>query len=84
MKEEGGERLVRLSSGVAGLDVILSGGFLAGGLYIIQGPPGTGKTTFGNQICFNHVAGGRQALYVTLPRRISRSHDAALEHHVIL
>ena len=51
--------LARVQSGIPGLDAILEGGFLQGGLYIIQGPPGTGKTTFGNQICFNHVDGCR-------------------------
>ena len=44
-------RLVRLPSGIDGLDVVLKGGFLRGGIYIIQGPPGAGKTILGNQIC---------------------------------
>jgi circadian clock protein KaiC len=56
----------RLLSGIAGLDTILAGGFLLGGLYIVQGAPGTGKTIFANQICFHHVAGGGQAMFVTL------------------
>ncbi len=56
----------RIPSGIAGLDTLLGGGFLAGGVYIIQGPPGAGKTVFGNQLCFNHVAAGHRALYVTL------------------
>ena len=70
--------LDRVASGVAGLDTILAGGFLKGGLYIIQGAPGTGKTTFGNQLCFNHVAGddGR-ALYVTL---LAEYHARMMQH----
>ena len=64
---EGGEpRLERVTSGIPGLDTILGGGFLKGGLYIVQGPPGTGKTTFGNQVCFHHIRGGGRALYITL------------------
>jgi circadian clock protein KaiC len=57
----------RLLTEVPGLDLVLNGGLIQGGLYIIQGSPGTGKTVLGNQICFNHVqrAGGRAA-YVTL------------------
>jgi len=47
------ERLSRLTSGIAGLDVILNGGFFKGGIYLIQGAPGTGKTTLANQICFH-------------------------------
>jgi circadian clock protein KaiC len=58
--------LDRMSSGIGGLDVVLQGGFFRGGLYLIQGTPGTGKTTIANQICFNHVAGGNRAIYVTL------------------
>ncbi|WP_428484311.1 RAD55 family ATPase [Rhodopila sp.] len=69
--------LDRMPSGIAGLDVILGGGFLKGGLYIIQGPPGTGKTTIGNQVCFNHVADDRRALYVTL---LAEYHARMMQH----
>src|SRR6202162_4790869 len=58
--------LRRVRACVNGLDEILRGGFFGGGLYIIEGPPGVGKTILGNQICFNHAAGGRKVLYVTL------------------
>jgi len=58
--------LDRMSSGIGGLDIVLQGGFFRGGLYLIQGTPGTGKTTLANQICFNHVARGNRAIYVTL------------------
>jgi circadian clock protein KaiC len=61
-----GTGLDRVPTGVAGLDTILGGGFLKGGLYIVQGTPGTGKTTLGNQLCFNYAASGGRALYVTL------------------
>jgi circadian clock protein KaiC len=60
------ESLGRVSSGIAGLDTVLNGGFFRGGIYIIQGTPGTGKTTMANQICFHRVAQGERALYVTL------------------
>lgn len=69
--------LERVSSGIPGVDIILSGGFLKGGLYIIQGPPGTGKTTFGNQVCFHHVASGGRALYVTL---LAEYHARMMQH----
>ena len=72
-----GGRLVRMPSGISGLDTILNGGFLKGGLYIIQGPPGTGKTTLANQICFNHAAAGGKALYTTL---LAEYHDRMLQH----
>ena len=69
--------LVRFPSGVPGLDTLLGGGFLTGGLYIIQGQPGVGKTTFANQVCFRHVAGGGRALYVTL---LAEYHARMFQH----
>ncbi len=69
--------LERVPSGISGLDIVLHGGFLKGGLYIVQGPPGVGKTTLGNQICFNHVAGGNRALYVTL---LAEYHARMMQH----
>jgi circadian clock protein KaiC len=53
-------------TGIPGLDTILKGGFLQGGIYIVQGDPGTGKTILANQFCFNHAAAGRRAIYITL------------------
>jgi circadian clock protein KaiC len=69
--------LARIPSGVTGLDLILRGGFLQGGVVVIAGTPGTGKTILGNQICFNHVAAGGRAVYVTL---LAESHSRMLAH----
>ena len=67
----------RVPSGIGGLDTILAGGFIPGGITIIQGKPGVGKTILGNQICFNHARGGGKALYVTL---LAESHARMLMH----
>ncbi len=67
----------RLKSGLKGLDAILLGGFLRGGVYIVQGLPGSGKTILANQICFNHVAAGEKAVYATL---LAESHARLLLH----
>lgn len=56
----------RVSTGVRGLDTLLGGGLVSGGVYLVMGRPGTGKTTLGNQACFTHVSTGRRAVYVTL------------------
>src|SRR3978361_1526132 len=69
--------LARVASGIDGLDIILGGGFLKGGLYIVQGPPGTGKTTLGNQLCFNQTAHDARALYVTL---LAEYHARMMQH----
>ena len=67
----------RVQSGVEGLDTILAGGFIPGGITIIQGKPGAGKTILGNQMCFNHARSGGTALYVTL---LAESHARMLMH----
>ncbi len=76
-KSDDAAPLARMPSGIAGLDIILKGGFLTGGIYIIQGPPGAGKTILGNQVCYDHVAAGGRALYVTL---LAENHDRMLMH----
>jgi circadian clock protein KaiC len=73
--------LDRIPSGIAGFDVILNGGFLKGGLYIVQGPPGSGKTTLANQICFNHIRNDSRALYVTL---LAEYHARMMQHLSIM
>jgi circadian clock protein KaiC len=69
--------LERVPTGIAGLDRILRGGLLSGGVYIIEGIPGTGKTILANQICFNHVAAGGRVAFVTL---LAESHTRMLQH----
>ncbi len=77
MTNDGKTGLERVTSGISGLDTILNGGFLVGGLYIVQGPPGTGKTTFANQLSFHHAAGGGKSLYVTL---LAEYHARMMQH----
>jgi circadian clock protein KaiC len=67
----------RRCTGVAGLDRILEGGFLASGVYIVQGPPGAGKTILANQACFHHASTGGHAVYVTL---LAESHSRMFSH----
>lgn len=69
--------LDRVPTGIAGLDTVLQGGLLKGGVYIVQGRPGAGKTILANQMCFNHVAAGGRAAYVTL---LAESHTRMLQH----
>lgn len=69
--------LERSPTEVPGLDEILFGGLLKGGVYIIKGVPGAGKTILANQICFNHVAKSGCALFITL---LAESHSRMLQH----
>lgn len=69
--------ITRLSTGVNGLDVVLGGGLLTGGVYIVQGSAGSGKTILANQICFHAAASGRHAAYLTL---LGESHARMISH----
>src|SRR5580658_7998555 len=55
-----------ISSGNAGLDDILGGGFDADRVYLIEGRPGTGKTTLALQFLLDGVRQRDRCLYVTL------------------
>ncbi len=67
----------RMDTGVPGLNIVLRGGLFPGGMYLITGPSGTGKTILGNQMCFQQVASGGAAVYVTL---LAESHARMLTH----
>jgi circadian clock protein KaiC len=67
----------RVTTGIPGLDTILGGGLLRGGIYLIMGTPGTGKTIIANQFGFHHVGKGGRALYVSL---LSESHSRLFGH----
>ena len=77
MSTANGTGIGRVPTGILGLDTIIGGGFLEGGLYIVQGTPGTGKTTLANQICFHHAAHGGRALYTTL---LAEYHGRMMQH----
>ncbi|MFO1058374.1 MAG: ATPase domain-containing protein [Dongiaceae bacterium] len=69
--------LARHPTGIGGLDIVLRGGYLAGGIHLVLGEPGAGKTILGNQLCFNHARAGGRALFVTL---LAESHARMLSH----
>ena len=66
-----------VTTGVKGLDSILGGGLVAGGLYLIEGMAGAGKTILSSQIAFHRIAQGERVLYMTL---IAESHSKLLAH----
>jgi circadian clock protein KaiC len=69
--------IARLPSLVPGLDKILCGGWLRGGLYIVQGLPGTGKTILGSQILYTQAAQGHRALFATV---LGENHGRMMQH----
>lgn len=70
----------RCSSGCAGLDDVLKGGFPAGHFYLVEGEPGTGKTTLALQFIAEGLKGGENVLYATLSESSSELMAVAAVH----
>jgi circadian clock protein KaiC len=74
-----------VSTGVAGLNDILLGGFLRSSSYLVQGDPGSGKTTLALQFVHDRIRAGERCLYVSLTESRAdlestcRSHGWSLE-----
>ncbi len=61
--------LTRISTGIAGLDALLAGGFIRGRSYLVTGDTGSGKTTACLQFLVSALAQGEKAVYVTVDER---------------
>jgi circadian clock protein KaiC len=78
------------SSGVAGLDDVLGGGFERRRLFLVEGTPGAGKTTLAVQFLLAGAAAGERVVYVTLSESeeelqgVARSHGWNLDGVEIL
>jgi circadian clock protein KaiC len=68
------------STGIPGLDAVLSGGWPAGHMYLVLGHPGTGKTTLALQFLLEGVRRGEPVLYITLSETASEVRTAAASH----
>ena len=74
-----------LSTGIAGLDDVLAGGFEPQRVYLIEGSPGTGKTTLALQFLRAGALAGERVLYITLSeteeelRRTAESHGWTMD-----
>ena len=69
-----------LSSGVPGLDHVLTGGLTCDRLYLVEGEPGTGKTTLALQFLNEGVRQGESVLYITLAETPVELRAVALSH----
>jgi len=72
--------LSRSLTGVPGLDEVLSGGLIAGRLYLLDGNPGAGKTTLALQYLLEGVRCGERCLYVTLSETADELRSGAASH----
>jgi circadian clock protein KaiC len=60
------EELERISTGVPGLDEVLSGGLLAQRAYLVRGTPGAGKTTLGLHFLIAGALLGEKTLFINM------------------
>lgn len=70
----------KASTGIPGLDNVLSGGLPAQHLYLVEGTPGTGKTTLALQFLLAGRDAGERGLYVTLSETSQELHQVAASH----
>jgi circadian clock protein KaiC len=68
------------TTGIEGLDNILTGGLTSNRLYLIEGVPGSGKTTLALQFLLEGAARSEPTLYVTLSESTDELHDVAASH----
>jgi circadian clock protein KaiC len=67
-------------SGIAGLDLLLQGGWPADRLHLVEGEPGTGKTTLALQFLLQGREQGERGLYVTLSESLEELRHVAGSH----
>lgn len=68
---------IRMSTGIAGLDEILSGGLTPARTYLVRGRPGTGKTILGLHFLMAGAAKGEKTLMITLGEAEEQIRDNA-------
>ncbi|MBP0599553.1 AAA family ATPase [Herbaspirillum sp. LeCh32-8] len=69
-----------LSTGVAGLDDVLRGGFTRDRLFLVEGSPGAGKTTLALQFLMEGARLGEPVLYITLSETAVELTAVAMAH----
>jgi circadian clock protein KaiC len=68
------------STGISGLDDILSGGLSRGHVFLIEGEPGAGKTTMALQFLMEGARLGEKTLYITLSESAAELRQGAQAH----
>src|ERR671927_146497 len=71
---------VQASTGIAGLDQLLNGGFPTRRMHLIEGVPGTGKTTLALQFLLAARDRGERTLYITLSETTEELAAVAASH----
>lgn len=66
---QGAGRMDRVSTGIKGMDAVLTGGLPKGRTILVVGSPGSGKTTFAMQFLVGGAKEGEPGLYVSLDEK---------------
>lgn len=72
--------LARASTGVAGLDEVLGGGWARNRMHLLEGSPGTGKTTIALQFLLAGAQAGESGIYISLAETENELRDGARSH----
>jgi len=71
---------IRVATGIAGLDEMISGGFIKGSAVLVEGAPGTGKTTLAMQYIYNGITKyGEPGLLITFEEFPQQYYHDALQ-----
>jgi circadian clock protein KaiC len=73
-------KLKTVSSGIAGLDEVLTGGFPQGKIFLVEGSPGCGKTTLALQFLLEGRDRGERTLYITLSESVAELKSVSRTH----
>jgi len=63
-------QLARVTTGIPGLNEIISGGFPKGTITLVSGPPGSGKTILCCQYLYQGIREGDRCLFLTLDKKV--------------
>ncbi len=74
----------KATTGVEGLDDILSGGLSRRHVFLLEGSPGTGKTTIALQFLIEGAIRGERCLYISLSESDEELRDSAASHNMVL
>jgi circadian clock protein KaiC len=72
--------LPRASTGVAGLDEVLDGGWAVNRMHLLEGSPGTGKTTIALQFLRAGARAGEAGIYISLAETEQELRAGARSH----
>lgn len=61
--------MIKVKTGVSGLDKMLNGGLVSGRPYLVSGAPGAGKSILGMQFLMQAVQEGKSGIYISMEER---------------